>query len=121
MPNHAIEENVIPITQGSTYTDEVYLEQTPGGEPVNLTGASVRSQLRNLAGALVATFACTILDQVDPLTRGRIARVLTPELTRPLVPAEHINHNWGLEVTMGDGSVLPEIQGGAMITKEQVI
>jgi hypothetical protein len=87
-----------------------------GGAPLNLTGYAARGQVRDMNGGLVASFACTI---PDPLT-GVVARTIPAAETALLTPGTNIQHVWGLELTAPSGSVLPEIQGGVMISPEVV-
>lgn len=108
--------NVIAIPQGSNYSDKVICTQTTGAA-FDLTGYECVSQLRSVGGTLVGTFTCTI--DADPTT-GIIYRSLTPLITAALTPSLQIVHVWGAELTAADGTILPEIQGGAMITKEVV-
>lgn len=106
-------QNIITIMQGSNYTDTVELKQ-PDGTPLNLTGYTVRSQLRSLDGTKVKDFACAI----DDPESGIIARTLPAEDTAELQPDVRPNHVWGLELTAPDGAVVPEIQGGTIVDVE---
>lgn len=108
-------QNIITVAQGSTYTDTVTLTQS-NGSPLNLTGYTVRSQIRDAAGVLVGTFTCTVTDP----TTGVIARSMAKTITAALVPSATIKHAWGIELTQPSGAVLPEIQGGVIVTPEVV-
>ena len=112
------ETNVITISQGSTYNDTVTVSQS-NGNPVDLTGYTVSSQLRTEDGVQVATFICTVATPAS----GVIARELTAEATAALTPTKKLipKHVWGVELTTPSGDVLPEIQGGALVDIEVVI
>lgn len=109
-------ENIITIGQGSTYTDTVTVEQS-AGVPVDLTGYSVRSQLRTVDDVIVGTFACTVPTPAN----GIIERELAAVTTAALVPSLSVQHVWGIELTAPSGAIVPEIQGGALINPEVVI
>lgn len=114
-PYKCLNQAVIPITQGSDYNDTVQVNQA-NGTPVDLTGYTVRSQLRSVTGSLAATFTCTI---TSPAT-GVIARKLTAIVTTALTVTSGAGYVWGVELTAPDGSVIPEIQGGALVIAEVV-
>ncbi|MBU2539162.1 MAG: hypothetical protein KKH22_12070 [Proteobacteria bacterium] len=111
-----INSNIITIAQGSTYRGTVTATETVGGAPLDLTGYTVRSQLRKVSGELVGEFACVI----SAPAAGIVTRTMDKAVTGGLTPATIVTHVWGLELTAPDGSVLPEIQGGAMVVREVV-
>ena len=59
MSYSCLAQAIIPITQGSDYKDTVQINQDSGA-PMDLTGYTVRSQLRRANGELAATFACSV-------------------------------------------------------------
>lgn len=108
--------NVIPMYKGSTYTDTVTLTQDDGS-PMDLSGYTVRSQLKTKLGEPAASFVCSI---PDPLT-GVIVRVMSEDDTRLLTPSDKPSYVWGVELTDFYGNVSPEIQGGATVKPEVVL
>jgi hypothetical protein len=114
MSYSCLAQGIIPITQGSDYQDTVQINQD-NGTPMDLTGYTVRSQLRRANGDLAATFACS----VPTPTSGSISRSLTAVQTAALVPTATITYAWGVELVSANGFVM-EIQGGARVTAEVV-
>jgi hypothetical protein len=115
MPYSCQAQGVIPIIQGSDYSDTAQVNQE-GNIPMDLTGFTVRSQLRRINGELAATFFCSV-----PLpASGLIYRSLTSLQTASLQATPNITYVWGIELTAADGTVLPELQGGASVTAEVV-
>lgn len=115
MSYSCLAQGVIPIIQGSDYSDTVQVNQ-PDNVPMDLTGFTVRSQLRRINGGLAATFNCS----VPVPTSGLIYRSLTSLQTAALLATPNITYVWGIELTAADGTVLPELQGGAGVTAEVV-
>ncbi|MFZ4857931.1 MAG: hypothetical protein ACOYL3_16195 [Desulfuromonadaceae bacterium] len=114
MSYSCLAQAIIPITQGSDYSDTVQINQ-PDGAPMDLTGYTVRSQLRRVNGDLAATFACSVPTPAS----GSISRSLTAVQTAALVPTATISYVWGVELVNGSGKVM-EIQGGARVISEVV-
>ncbi|OHD24199.1 MAG: hypothetical protein A2Y38_24930 [Spirochaetes bacterium GWB1_59_5] len=108
--SHIYRRNVITIDQGTTYTDEITIEQTEEGAPVDLTGYSVQSQLRDLTGSLAAEIACAIPSPAS----GVVQRSISAEDTAALVLCiDNPLYVWGLRCVNG-GNVF-EIKGGALV------
>ena len=107
--NNIKNTNVITISQGSTYSDTVTLTG------VDLTTATVTSQLRKLDGTLAAEFTVT---KTTPLS-GIITRWLSSADTTALTPSTSPNYVWGVQYEIGD-TILPEVQGGALVIAEVV-
>lgn len=103
--------NLIAIPYGCTYSDVITITGT------NLTGYIIESQLRGLDGVLVATFSIANTS----LATGVFTRTLTPIQTALLVPSLVPAYVWGIKLTKPDGSILPEIQGGATVNAGIVI
>jgi hypothetical protein len=108
--------NILTVRQGKDNTGTVTLTQTVGGAAVDLTGATVRGQVRTLDGTLGATMTCTLAD--DPKT-GVINYSLPLLETAKLTPATNISHVWGIEPTIG-GEPIEEVHGGMMVEPEVV-
>lgn len=116
-------QNVIPISQGSDYYDTVVIKTPDPAFPtdrtkdrlLDLTGCLIRSKLSDLDGNIKATF---VVDVVGP---GTLGRHIPKSITSQLMPAVFVNHVWGLEITAADGTVIPEISGGAMVNQEVVL
>lgn len=116
MEYSCVEDNVIEITRKSSFTLELIFEN-PDGTPLDLTGATAAAEIRSIAtGALQASFSSSILAP----TTGIVKLVLEDEDTASLTAAQTIENVWGCMVSMPDGSVLPEIQGGVMIYQNVV-
>lgn len=112
-----INTNIITISQGSDYAGTVTVTQTVGGAPLDLTGYAVRSFLRTVDGVLVGEFTC----EISAPASGIITRTMDKAITAALTPATIVTHVWGMELTAPNGSVLPEIQGGAKVDREVVL
>lgn len=115
----ANKELLISIQQGETYFDTVSCLNSDG-TPFDLTGCSIRSQLKTLDDVLKATFVCTV---EEPLL-GKIKRTISAldtALIDVVVPVTKVSHVWGVEITLSGGlDILPEIQGPALILPEIV-
>jgi len=107
-------KNVIIIEKGQTYKDSVTLKAKTG-EVLDLTGASATSEVRNGdTGTLMATFTVTV-DSVNQKVKRELADTVTSAL-----PVSIQQHVWGLVVTMADGTVLKEIDGGVTVKRRVV-
>ena len=108
--------NLIKIPQGSDYSDTITVFQAGGLTPVDLTGYTVKSQLKSLAGELVAEFVCSVPTPAN----GIVMRSLPNSVTTIIVPVTTPKYVWGLQLTSPSLTILPEIQGGATVTAEVV-
>lgn len=112
----------ITINQGSDASGVVTVMTPSIADPtvmvaMDLTGYTVRGQLRTLTGHLAGTITCTI---PAPLT-GQIPFSIPKAVTAKLLPGTEINHVSGFELTAGDGTVIPEIQCAVLVTPQVVI
>lgn len=108
---NCISQGVIQIIRGCDYDDVVSLSNLDG-TPLDLTGYTATSQLRTYTGALAGNFECTISDPAS----GQIAVHMPAATTAGLSPSTPIApHVWGVRLTAGDSSVLPELQGGCLV------
>ena len=115
-------KNVITIYQGSDHNEIVHLATPDPDYPkdrtkdraFDLSGCTVVSYLDDLDGNRVAEFECEV---VEPPTGGDILRKLPRGITADLVPDTKVIHVWGIIITTSDAdqTVLPQIQGGAMV------
>ena len=108
----AITINVISIPQGSTYRDTVTITDQLTGLPVDLTGCTVESQLRDLNDSLVGIF---VYDLGTP-TLGVVSRILPAGDTAKLTVSTTPIYVWGIKITKPDLEVLPQITGGATVS-----
>lgn len=116
--------NVINIPAGCTYRDSVVYFLSDGITPRDLTGCTAAAQIRDTEDILAAEFICTI---PEPLT-GAVVRTLTDSVTSELpatlnrttagalIPA--LVH--GTQLTLANGDILPEVQGGVTVGPEIV-
>lgn len=114
--------NIITIPQGSDVTGTITVKTPSIADPavlvpMDLTGYVIRGKLRSLHGNEVGTIACT---NPAPLT-GVISFAISKTVSTPLVPAADVQHVWGFELVAADGTKIPEIQGGAIVTPRIVI
>jgi hypothetical protein len=102
-----LHKNIIHVPQGTDCNIPVTV---PG--ITTLDGCNAAAELLNLAGVSVGIFACTM--SVANSTSVNMA--LLSAVTSVLTPSTDIQHVFGLKITLPDGTVLPEIQGGAIVT-----
>lgn len=108
---NCINQGVIQIIKGCDYHDTILLTNQDG-TPTDLTGQTATSQLRTYAGALAGSFTCEI---PEPLT-GQIERHMHAAITATLSASTSMApHVHGTRLTGLDGSVQPELQGGALV------
>lgn len=80
------------------------------GEPLDLTGAEVRAQIRNrFQSPVLASFVCSGTDD------GRVTATLPATVTAALVASEH---RWDLEVEWDDGDVCRLLMGTATVSPQ---
>lgn len=108
----------IHLYQGDSFSLKFRLKTKDASEPpvvtpVNLTGCTVKAQIRTFeteTPEVVAEFASTITDAAN----GEVELKLTPEQT-----AEIEGGRWDVQVTFADGSVKTYIRGNVAV-KSQV-
>lgn len=108
------------IKQGSTFDPQVTLNN-PDGSPVNLTGSTLRAQIRKnaLDTEVVATFTINIVDAPN----GVFQLVLTDEQTAAIVTGEQPGSSaskfvWDLEMEDSLGRVIPIFYGSVQVFRE---
>lgn len=85
------------------------------GTAVNLTGKTVKAQLRpTYNGPVVAEFTCTLADPVN----GRIRVYLPTTVTSSLLPASYI---WDLQSTDATGDNRTYLTGDVVVTNEVTV
>lgn len=98
----------LTIAQGATH--QVRFRWSYGGEPVDLSAATVRAQVRHrFQSPVLASFTCTGSDD------GHVLATLSPAITTALVAAEH---RWDLEVAWPDGDVCRLLMGSCVVSPE---
>ena len=108
------------IRQGATFLASS--QMTTGGTPVNLTGATLRAQIRKTPSNTIAegaTAVCTITNAVE----GRFTWEFTDEATAALVAGVDENDSlsqyvWDMEVEYADGRVYPVMYGVVKVFRE---
>lgn len=98
----------IEIFQGATF--KKVWQWIRDGEPVDLTGATVRGMIRHQYGRpALATLTC------QGGAAGHVKAVLDANTTRQLIPVECV---WDLEVAWPDGDVCRLLMGKCLISPQ---
>jgi len=115
----------ILIEQGATFQLSLTMRDETG-TAINLTGQSFRGWIKESFTdvAAIATFTCTLLDQSDPATVGKVVISLSATITEAL-PAQGkgtvrtiTKMVYDIESEDGDGVVIRWLQGEANISPE---
>lgn len=115
----------ILIEQGATFQLSLTMRDETG-TAINLTGQSFRGWIKESFTdvAAIATFTCTLLDQSDPATVGKVVISLSATITEGL-PAQGkgtvrtiTKMVYDIESEDGDGVVIRWLQGEANISPE---
>jgi hypothetical protein len=85
-----------PFKTGDTYN--LACRYRDAGVPQDLTGATIRAQIRTPSGGLVATLEPTLADQDDPETVGRFTLAPDPADTTGWPIGAHLAD---IEITIG--------------------
>lgn len=108
------------IRQGATFSSTVTLAN-PDTTPVDLTGATVRGQIRQKAldVTVVATFDVTVTDAVN----GEFEFGLTDEVTAAIAAGEQPTEEtslyvWDIEMEDSAGRVIPLFYGIVTVLRE---
>jgi hypothetical protein len=108
------------IRQGGTF-DATATAKNPDTTPINLTGATVRGQIRKKAldTAVVESFTCTITDAVN----GVFTFGLTDEETAAIAAGEQPTEEaslyvWDMELEDSLGRVTPLFYGNVTVLRE---
>lgn len=110
------------IKQGGTFGPVTVTARNPDNTPMDLTGCTVRGQIRKKAldTAVVATFVCTIAaDQVT--NRGKFEFGLTDEVTAAIAADEQPAKSlfvWDMELEDSAGRVIPLYYGQVEVFRE---
>lgn len=110
----------LDIRQGGTFSATVTLTN-PDATPVDLTGATVRGQLRKTAldAAVVATFDVTITDAVNGVFEYGLTDEDTAGITAGEQPTEDASlYVWDMELEDTLGRVTPLFYGTATVLRE---
>jgi len=101
----------ITLDQGSTFVLQVTLEQ-PAGTPINLSGYTVRSQIRkSYSDTLIGAFTCAL---VTPAS-GIFQMALTATQTKLLTEAEYV-----YDVEISIGSTVTRVLEGIIYVSPEV-
>lgn len=109
------------IKQGSTFGPHEFTLTNPNGTPLNLTGCSIRAQMRKRAGDATATAALT-----TPITAplaGKFTLSLSAAETTPLPAGETLKDPaskgvWDCELLDSLGQVTPLYYGDTTVFRE---
>lgn len=109
------------IKQGSTFGPHTVTVTDAGGDPLDLTGADVRAQLRRHALDVDVVAAFDVALAADPTT-GAFTFGLSDEATAAIVTGElpekpASKFVWDLEVEVG-GTVMPVFYGDVTVFRE---
>lgn len=100
----------ITLDQGSTFTLQITLQQ-PAGTPINLSGYTIRSQIRkSYTGSLIEEFTCAIVTAAS----GIFQMALTAEETKLLTEAEYV---YDVEISIS-GNVTRVLEGTIYVSPE---
>lgn len=109
------------IKQGSTFGPHQVTVRNPDNTPVDLTGATIRAQMRRKAldTALVAQFDITYVNRPS----GIVTFGLTDEVTMAIVTAEILRDKnskfvWDMELEDSIGRVIPLMYGEVSVFRE---
>lgn len=109
------------IRQGATLGSFLAQMLNPNGSPVDLTGCTIRGQIRKtgLANSITAAIECTITDPLD----GRYEFGLPDEITTGIPAGESITDDesqyvWDLELEDSIGRVIPLYHGSVNVLRE---
>ena len=111
------QKNIIEVSTGGGFSATIEVADPATGEPLDLAGYEIIGQIRTLAGELAATFDIT---PPNPET-GKRSMELPDSEAGQLTPYRDVQHVYGLRLTAPDGTRLPEIQGGVMVTLGVVV
>lgn len=99
-----------PIEQGADYT--LVVTASVGGLPMNLTGYTVKAQLRKKFDATEYTdFDAVIFAPIE----GKVSISLSATVTAALAPTNYV---YDCILTSADGKVIRLIEGRAYVTPE---
>lgn len=114
----------LTIEQGATFLRTITLKDS-GGTEIDLTGWSIRGQIRvkQGAGSPLATFTGTILDQVSATGQATISLTAAQTSALPVPegsPGVRVNsaYLYDVEMVRPDTSVLRVLQGLATVVPE---
>lgn len=112
------QQNLV-VRQGADFSFTARLKN-PDGTPMDLTGATVRAQMRPTAAS--STFVAFTVTILDPLN-GRFVIALSAAQTAPLACGESLTDPksrwaWDLEIQDSLGRVIPLLHGVASVFRE---
>lgn len=110
----------LKIRQGATFRATITL-QNPDLSPINLTGCTIRGQIRKLAldTAITATLDVVIISA----PAGQISIGLTDTVTAAIPAGEQLNaaaskYVWDLEMLDAASNVVPLLYGNVTVFRE---
>lgn len=113
----------ILVEQGATFEQTLTIED-PDGEPIDLTGATCRGQIRKTYSDL-KKLADIQVEIVSPATDGKMLMKITSDQTKaiPVEKAESsakktTDYVYDLELTEASGSITRLLEGLAKISPE---
>lgn len=106
----AINSYDITILQGSDFALELTVEDDSIGDPINITGATILSQIRTSWDApIIATFSTLITDGVN----GKLNMYLSGANSQAINPP--INAKYDVLITLLDGTRMRVLEGNCFI------
>lgn len=115
------EEMNLRIRQGATFGPHLFRMTNPDGSPVNLTGCTIRGQIRKtaLAPSAALSFTATITDAAQ----GRYQLLFTAAQTAAIKAGEKETDSdskyvWDLEFVDSTGAILPLYYGVVTVFRE---
>lgn len=110
------------IRQGATFGPHQVTLTNPDGTPVNLTGATVRGQIRRTAlstGSPLADLAVTIIDAPNGVFEFGLSSTQTAALGADESPQGHASRAvWDMELQDTLGRVIPLFTGKVNVYRE---
>lgn len=112
----------ILIRQGTTFGPNSIQLRDATGSPLNLTGATLRGQIRKTADDpyVQASFTFTILDAPNGLVQWELPATASKEMQADATGEESPNSQYvyDCEVTLSTGKILPLLYGTARVFRE---
>lgn len=113
----------LQIRQGATFGPVIVIVENPDTTPVNLTGATIKAQLRKnaLDTVVIADFVCPLVDA----TAGKFSYGLNAAITAAIITGESPNDSlsqftWDLEIHWADMVTVTPIYYGDVIVLREV-
>lgn len=111
----------ILIRQGATFGLYTMTLTNPDTSPVNLTGCTIRAQVRKTYDAvdIAATFTCTVTTPASGIFTFEIPAAQTTLLTCGASETDEASqYVWDMEMVDSSGRVIPLLYGNAAVFRE---